>query len=52
MVMISPETRHSLRLSSSTVFIDSIHSASTGPSKTSHCRSVRPNSENSLTAER
>lgn len=36
MVMVSPETRHSFLFSSSTVFMDSIHSASTGPSKTTH----------------
>ena len=41
MVMISPETRQSFLLSSSTVFMFSIHMASTGPSKTIHCRSVR-----------
>mmetsp|Transcript_19725 Transcript_19725/g.46343 ORF Transcript_19725/g.46343 Transcript_19725/m.46343 type:complete len:524 (+) Transcript_19725:528-2099(+) len=32
---ISPDTRQSFLLSSSTVFIDSIHAASTGPSNTS-----------------
>lgn len=31
--MISPEVRQSFLLSSSTVFMDSIHKASTGPSK-------------------
>lgn len=34
--MISPLIRHSFLLSSSTVFIFSIHTASTGPSKISH----------------
>jgi len=34
--MISPELRHSLLLSSSTVFMFSIHKASTGPSKMYH----------------
>lgn len=34
--MISPEVRHNFLLSSSTVFIFSIHTASTGPSKTTH----------------
>ena len=50
--MISPDTRQSFLLSSSTVFIDSIQMASTGPSKTIHCLSVRPNSPYSLTAWR
>ena len=36
MVMISPDTRQSFLFSSSTVFMLSIHSASTGPSKTTH----------------
>ena len=37
--MISPDMRHSFLLSSSTVFMFSIHTASTGPSKISHFRS-------------
>ena len=36
--MISPELRHSFLFSSSTVFRDSTHSASTGPSNTTHWR--------------
>mmetsp|Transcript_31285 Transcript_31285/g.75654 ORF Transcript_31285/g.75654 Transcript_31285/m.75654 type:complete len:220 (+) Transcript_31285:5169-5828(+) len=35
-LMISPETRHSFLLSSSTVFMFSIHTASTGPSNMTH----------------
>ena len=34
--MISPDTRHSFLLSSSTVFMFSIHTASTGPSNIIH----------------
>mmetsp|Transcript_31112 Transcript_31112/g.92663 ORF Transcript_31112/g.92663 Transcript_31112/m.92663 type:complete len:211 (+) Transcript_31112:583-1215(+) len=37
--MISPETRHSFLLSSSTVFMFSIQIASTGPSNMTHLRS-------------
>ena len=37
--MISPLMRHNFLLSSSTVFMLSIHIASTGPSKMSHLRS-------------
>ena len=37
--MISPLIRQSFLLSSSTVFMFSIHTASTGPSKTFHMRS-------------
>mmetsp|Transcript_47104 Transcript_47104/g.145274 ORF Transcript_47104/g.145274 Transcript_47104/m.145274 type:complete len:232 (-) Transcript_47104:13-708(-) len=37
--MRSPLNRHSILLSSSTVFMFSIQMASTGPSKTIHCRS-------------
>ena len=40
--MISPLTRHSFLLSSSTVFMDSIQSASTGPSKMIQCESGLP----------
>eukprot|EP00965_Chrysotila_dentata_P177755 5871810-Pleurochrysis_carterae.AAC.2 len=36
---ISPDMRQSFLLSSSTVFMFSIHTASTGPSNTTHCRS-------------
>ena len=35
-LMISPEVKHNFLLSSKTVFIFSIHTASTGPSKTIH----------------
>mmetsp|Transcript_2371 Transcript_2371/g.7898 ORF Transcript_2371/g.7898 Transcript_2371/m.7898 type:complete len:256 (-) Transcript_2371:555-1322(-) len=52
MAIISPEERHIFLLSSSTVFIDSIHRASTGPSKTIHCLSVESCSADSLTAAR
>jgi hypothetical protein len=38
MAMIYPELRHSFLLSSSTVFMFSIQTASTGPSKMSHLR--------------
>ena len=38
--MISPELRQSFLLSSSTVFMFSIQMASTGPSKSTHCRSM------------
>ena len=38
--MISPLLRHSFLLSSSTVFMFSIHTASTGPSNSTHLRSV------------
>ncbi len=37
--MISPDMRHNFLFSSSTVFMLSIHSESTGPSKISHFRS-------------
>eukprot|EP00966_Prymnesium_polylepis_P254796 5887277-Prymnesium_polylepis.1 len=50
--MISPETRQSFLLSSSTVFIDSIQIASTGPSKTMNWRSILPNWVYSATAWR
>ena len=40
MAMISPDMRQSFLLSSSTVFMFSIHTASTGPSKTIHRRST------------
>ena len=40
MVMISPETRHNFLFSSRTVFMDSIHRASTGPSNTTHLRAT------------
>lgn len=38
-LMRSPLGRHSVQLSSSTVFMFSIHTASTGPSSTTHLRS-------------
>ena len=37
--MTSPDMRQSFLLSSSTVFMFSIQTASTGPSNTTHCRS-------------
>lgn len=40
--MISPEVRQSFLLSSKTVFMDSIHSASTGPSKITQWLSGQP----------
>eukprot|EP00967_Tisochrysis_lutea_P013818 scaffold15484_cov30-Tisochrysis_lutea.AAC.4 len=52
MAMISPDERQIFLLSSRTVFIDSIHKASTGPSKTIHCLSVESCSADSLTAAR
>ena len=46
--IISPLIRHSFLLSSSTVFMDSIHSVSTGPSNTTHLRSSFCAEANSL----
>lgn len=41
--IISPDIKHNFLLSSSTVFIFSIHTASTGPSKTNHLLKILVN---------